>query len=102
METSCSKKLASNQFQPLVKAIHEYYTPIINQYCIPALINVYRYEFTVIEENLVEFVHQTFHKLIYSPNAIVKDKIKEEFKEKSEWKSLAIIQEKLALLETIS
>ena len=54
-----------------------------------------------IEENLVYFIRQTFHKLLYTRNARVKEKIQGEFNQQPGWQILAIIEEKLDLLKAI-
>ncbi|NET45434.1 dynamin family protein [Okeania sp. SIO2B3] len=95
------EELEPEKFKPLVQEIHDHYTPIITSYCLTALINVYRYEYTVIEENLVDFIRQTFHKLLYTPNARAKDKIQGEFNQQPGWRVLAKIENKLALLKAI-
>lgn len=95
------EELEPDKFQPLVQGIHDHYTSIIYKYCLTAIINVYRYEYTIIEENLVYFIRQTFHKLLYTRNARVKEKIQGEFNQQPGWQILARIEEKLDLLKAI-
>ncbi|MDJ1180444.1 dynamin family protein [Roseofilum sp. BLCC_M91] len=94
-------EVSSQNFTAFITEIRKIYEKFVSPYCIVGLLNVYRYEMIVIEDSLLDYIKQMFHKIRYSNDPILNAAINESLSDDPNWKRLELIQQKLAILETI-
>jgi hypothetical protein len=92
----------SEDFSELVSVIRQQYEIYIVDGSVQFLLNLYLYEMIVLEDELLTFIRNNFHKLRYSSEPMLKEKIRESVIHKPEWKALDEIECKLASLKNIS
>ncbi|NET06245.1 MAG: hypothetical protein F6K16_16380 [Symploca sp. SIO2B6] len=90
-------------FEPLITTVREHYQPIVSDFCIKALLNLFKYEMFLIEQRLFDLINQTFEEIRSNSNKHpgVRTKIMALIKSDPEWKRMELVERKLADLNFI-
>ncbi|NET54085.1 MAG: hypothetical protein F6K09_37355, partial [Merismopedia sp. SIO2A8] len=85
-------------FEPLITTVREHYQPIVSDFCIKALLNLFKYEMFLIEQRLFDLINQTFEEIRSNSNKHpgVRTKIMALIKSDPEWKRMELVERKLS------
>ncbi len=79
----------------------DYYDPIVSDFCITDLLNIFQYEMLRLEDYLLAYIDDVFEKLPLSNNSEVQTKIEGLVQANPDWKRLNLLERQIAELERI-
>lgn len=90
-----------SELEPLITAIRKHYEPIVSNFCVTALLNVYQYELLLIEDHLLNAMSEIFEMLPRTIDPNVQAGIDALISADPNWRRMTLLERKLFILNAL-
>lgn len=94
-------ELSPDAFHAFVQDVRQHYEPCILRYCIPSLLNLFRYEMLLMEEHLLSDLRSVFSHLRRTDDPALQARVRSDFSNSDDLDRLEQVTTKLAQLTAI-